>query len=132
MSKFILITIVLTSIIVTTSCRESKKEFKAALLEKSWTQSFEEKTSEGIEIYRPSDYIDFPIARFRQILTFHDNNVCEYLVLAENDAHYKEKGRWEYEGETNSIKVLKSNSEMLYEFVIIALTDNLLKLKPNN
>ena len=40
-----------------------------------------------------------------------------------------EKGKWEFDEKTNSIKVLNSDSEIIYEFEIVGLTDDLLKLK---
>ena len=129
MSRLILITFLVASVALITSCEKKQKGFQASLLEKSWTQSFEEKTSDDIEIYRPSDYKEFPIARYRQVFSFHDNNVCEYLMLAENDAHYMEKGKWEFDDKPNIIKVLNSDSEIIYEFEIVGLTDELLKLK---
>lgn len=131
MRKFILITIVLASIILT-SCATKSKVRPIALLEKSWTQSSEDKISDDIEIYRPSDSKDFPTSRYRQILEFEDNDVCKYLVLAPNDGHYMETGNWEFDDKTNIIKISNSDSEMIYEFEMMELTQDILKLKVKN
>ncbi len=131
MRKLILLTVVFASAMMIASC-EKNDVIQVSSLEKSWTQSYEEKISENIEIYRPSDYKDFSLSRYRQIFNFDDNNVCNYLVLAANDGHYMETGSWEYNDKTNIIKIFSSNFEMLYEFEVVALTDNLLKLKATN
>ena len=115
-----------------TSCENSKKEVQMILLEKSWTQSFEEKTTENIEIYRPSDSKNFPMARYRQIFNFLDNEVCEFLVLADNDAHAMEKGRWYFNDKASSIKISNLDSELLYDFEIVQLTEDILMLKTKN
>lgn len=116
---------------ITRSCKKNDEVNNVAFLEKSWTQSFEEKTSDEIEIYRPSDFVDFPLSRYRQIFKF-DDNACHYLVLAENDGHYMAKGSWEYNDKTNIIKIFSSNSQMIYEFEVVEVTEHLLKMKLKN
>lgn len=133
MKKLILIPMVLASIIMTIRCDKSKKnELQSVLLENSWTQSFEEKAADNIDIFRPTDYKEFPIARYRQIFKFHANNVCDYLVLAENDAHYMDKGKWDYDEITNQIKVFNSESDIIYKFEVVELSADLLQLKSQN
>ena len=132
MRKLILLIVISSSILAITGCEKNSEIIQISFLEKSWTQSYEEKTSEEIEIYRPSDYKDFPSNWYRQIFNFHDNDVCEYLVLAANDGHYMESGNWAYSEKTNIIKIFNSNSEILYEFEVVELTNDLLKLKARN
>ncbi len=132
MRKLIVISIVLASVILLSSCGKKPAANKVSMLEKSWTQSSEEKTTDEIEIYRPSNYKDFPPSRYRQIFNFKDNNVCEYLVLSENDAHFMETGNWEYDDNTKTIKISNSDSIMMYEFEIVELTAMILKLKTKN
>ena len=132
MRKLIVISIVLASVILLSSCGKKPASNKVTMLEKSWTQSSEEKTSDEIEIYRPSNYKDFPPSRYRQIFNFKDNNACEYLVLSENDAHFMETGNWEYDDITKTIKISNSDSIMIYEFEIVELTTMILKLKAKN
>lgn len=131
MRKFFLFTIVFTSVMIS-SCEQNDVVIQASLLEKGWTHSFEEKTSGEIEIYRPGDYKDFPLSRYRQMFNFEANNVCDYRVLAANDGHHMETGRWEYKKKKNVIRIFNSKSVMIYEFDILELTDNLLKMKAKN
>jgi hypothetical protein len=132
MRKLILLIVISSSILAITGCEKNNEIIQISFLENSWTQSYEEKTSEKIEIYRPSDYKNFSLSRYRQSINFHDNDVCEYLVLAANDGHYMESGNWEYSEKTNIIKIFNSNSEILYEFEVVELTNDLLKLKARN
>jgi len=129
MGKFIFLVIALSTAIMFTSCEKDKNTNHISLLKKSWTHSYEENTSEIYDVYRPSDYKDFPASWFRQVFYFKDNNVCDYLVLAPNDAHYMEKGNWEYDEKTNNIKVMNMKYDILYELEIIELRDDLLKIK---
>ncbi len=130
MSRLNLITMVFASAFMMTSCEESKNRLQIELLENNWTQAFEEKLSDDLEVYRPSDYKDFPVARYRQVFNFHENKVCEYLVLAENDGHYMETGTWEYDPKTNRIKILNSETEIVHDFEVVQLSEDLLKLEP--
>ena len=129
MSKHKIISIVLIAAFMISGCEKDSDAIQISLLEKSWTQSYEENISESYIIYRPSDYKDFPPSRYRQVYIFRDNKNCEYLILAPNDAHYMENGNWEYDAKNNIIKVMNSDFIVLYEFEIIELKDDLLKLK---
>ena len=129
MSRFILISLVLISALTLITCKESKEGFQTALLEKSWTQSYEEKTADEIEIYRPSQSKEFPMSRYRQIINFQENHQCEYLVLSENDGHYMENGTWEFNDVTNSITIFNSDADIIYEIEILELTNSILKVK---
>jgi hypothetical protein len=132
MRKLILLSVILAMVIVISSCEKNDEIIQISLLEKSWIQSYEEKTSEEIEIFRPSNFKEFPLSRYRQFFNFDNNNVCHYSKLAPNDGHFMENGRWKYMDKTNIIKVFNSNYEMLFAFEVIELTDNLLKLKALN
>lgn len=132
MRDLILLTIAFVSVMMFTCCEESNDTIQKSMLEKGWTQSFEEKSSEGIEIYRPSDYRDFSISRYRQIFNFYENNICDYRVLAANDGHYMESGSWEFNGQTNIITIFNSKLEVLYEWEVIELKSKVLKMKAKN
>jgi hypothetical protein len=121
--------IILSIAIILTCCEKEQNTFQISMLKKSWTHSYEEDTSENYDIYRPSDYKIFPAGWFRQIFYFKDNNACDYLVLAPNDAHYMEEGIWELNEKTNTIKIMNMEYDILFRFKIIELSDNLLKLK---
>ena len=101
------------------------------MLEKSWTHSTEE-SSEQFELYRPSESREFPMSRYRQVFNFKGNNVCEYLELSPTDAHAMKKGIWELDEKTNIIKIYNQDSKLKYEFEVIEIKDDLLKLKASN
>ena len=107
---------------------ELEKVFDLDLIKGSWLHSQEEDTEDGYLIYRPSDYKEFPPSRFRQYFEFKDNNVCSYLVLAPNDAHYVQEGVWEYNESTNIIKIM-SEKDVIFELQIFELNKNILKLR---
>ena len=132
MRNLTLITILLASMMVLISCETKDELTNASLIKKSWTRSYEEENSKESEIYRPSDYKDFGISRYRQIFNFEDKNVCNYLVLAPDDGHYMESGSWEYNDITNIIKIFNSNSVVLHEFEVVLISHDLLKLKAIN
>ncbi len=130
MKKFIFLNFVFLLIMLVAGCEKNDDELtQTSVLEKSWTRSYEEETLEEIEIYRPSDSKDFPLSRYRQIFNFKDNNVCEYLILAANDAHYLESGFWDYNEKTNIVTIFNLDFEILYVFEVVELTDILLRLK---
>ena len=129
MEKYRKIIIVIFSLIMTMSFYNCNEITPEVFLQKSWSRSYEEEISKEIQIYRPSNYKEFPPSRYRQVFEFEANNVCKYLVLAENDGHYMENGKWEYDESTKIIKIFSSTSEILYEFKVVELTNNLLKLE---
>lgn len=133
MRKLIYFTVVLLLFAGFTSCEKNDDNdaIQGALLKKSWTQSYEEKISEEIEIYRPSDYKDFSLSRYRQIFIFYDNNACDYRVLAANDGHYMLSGSWDFNNQTNIITIYNSELEVLYEWELVELKDKILKMKAN-
>lgn len=129
MKKLIFLPVVLASIVITVSCEKDDEVDQISLIDQKWIESYEEKTSEEIEIYRPGHYEDFPPSWYRQFFFFKNNNVCEYSVLAPNDGHYTASGSWAYTERTKIIKIFSSDSEILYEFQIVEVANDLLKLK---
>jgi len=130
--KFVLLIVVLSSAMMMISCAINEETIEKSLLEKSWTQSYEESTAEEFEVYRPSDYMEFPSSRYRQVFDFKANNECDYLVLAPNDGHYMKNGAWKYEEKTTTLKIFNPDFEVLYEFEVVELNNDLLKLKTIN
>jgi len=129
MEKYRKIIIVIFSLIMAMSFNNCNEITPEVFLQKSWSRSYEEEISKEIQIYRPSNYKEFPPSRYRQIIDIEPNNTCKYLVLAKNDGHYMENGKWEYDESTKIIKIFNSNSEITYEFEVVELTNDLLKLK---
>lgn len=119
-----LISLLALSMLLFARCEKAETP---ALLKQRWIDSFEE-ASDGYTVFRPSDYKDFPVSRFRLTFELHDNHACSYLVLAPNDAHYVNEGVWEYNGKTNTVKI-RHGKTIIYTFKIITLEDDLLKVK---
>ena len=96
----------------------------------SWTNSYEEETiNHETEIFRPSNYKEFPLSRYREKLTFAQDSNCSYLVLAPNDGHYFKNGKWSFENRENNIVQILDTSGVAYKkFQIVELKQDLLKL----
>lgn len=71
---------------------------------KEWVDSRERK---DVLVWRPIDYKEFPLTRFREKIVFHENGVYEILRLAPDDRHYFEKFRW---------RLSKDNSKIIVYF----------------
>ncbi len=96
-------------------------------LTKSWTNSFEEQT-DSIQIYRPSNYKQFPIARFREIFEFSKDSSCSYLVLSPVDAHYMQIGKWSIISRGNKVIGIFDSSQAVYrKFQLVELKQDLLR-----
>ena len=132
MRKLIILSIVIAAGISITSCNKDNETIQRSLLENSWTHSYEESIPGQIEVYRPTNYKEFPPLRFRQIFNFKSNNLCDYLVLSPNDGHYLKNAFWDFDEKANIIKIYTKNSEVLYRYEVIELRDNLLKIKAIN
>lgn len=97
---------------------------------KSWTNSYEEEDiNRSPQIYRPSDYKEYPSSRYREQLTFNNDSNCKYLVLDPADAHYIKSGKWSMiDREKNIINILDSSGAVYKKFQIVELKQDLLKL----
>ncbi|QCX38066.1 hypothetical protein FF125_06355 [Aureibaculum algae] len=91
----------------------------------TWLESYEE----SYGIYRPSDYKIFPESIYRQSYTFMINNECEYLVLSPVDAHYIEKGYWEYIEKDNVINIYNPDKELFKKLKVTSIAAELLQIE---
>lgn len=101
--------------------------FDLRLLYKEWKHSYEEVT-DSVQIYRPSDFKEFQASWFRQVYEFKSDNICNYLVLSPTDAHYFEEGIWSYSSTDQLLKIFDINGNIITEYKIVELNENLLKL----
>lgn len=92
------------------------------LLINCWKYSYEETTSDNSKVYRPCDSMEFPPSRFRSTFIFKENNDCEYLELAPNDAHFFKNGSWEYESESRIILIKDEGNQVIQKLVVMDLT----------
>lgn len=93
-----------------------------------WVHAYEEEGSEGYAVYRPHEFQEFPASRFRHAFHFKDNDTCSFLVLAPDDRHYFQDGNWQYDEATGIVRV-SDGTYVIYEFRIVELTDDLLKVE---
>ena len=120
-------------LLVLFSCKDKSDPVEADIeidnLYNSWTNSWEEQTSgDSTKIFRPSNYKEFAISRYREVLIFNQNNTCSYLVLAPNDAHYFQNGRLTLvDQEKNIFAILDSTEQVYKKFQITELKKDLLK-----
>ena len=122
---------IIVSVLIITGCNKNDELIQPFNLKMNWIESHEENTSGEIKIYRPGDFNDFQLSRYRQVFNFGDNNVCEYRVLAPNDAHYMAIGSWEYKHKTKILMIYNSDLQKIYDFELVELTNQVLKLKAN-
>lgn len=113
------------------SCSSVSKVQHDSMLEKIWTHDTEEST-EQYDLYRPSDYKVFPPSRYRQVFDFKKDGVCAYLFLEPTDGHMMRIGKWNLDEKTNSIKIYDQHAVLLYQFEVVEMSDDLLKLKAKN
>lgn len=129
MRKLICLPVFFSIMMITISCEKEDEVDPTSLVHQRWIESYEDKTSEEIEIYRAGDYKDFPPSRYRQVFYFNDNSGCKYSILAPDDGHYMANGRWKFNDKTSMITIFNLDSEIIYELEIVDLTNNILKLK---
>jgi hypothetical protein len=105
----------------------SEQNFNLSNLYKEWIHAYDEET-DSVQIYRPSDFKEFQASWFRQVYEFNSDNSCKYLVLSPTDAHYFEDGIWDYTSTNELLKIFDINGNIITEYKIVELNENLLKL----
>jgi len=132
MRMLIIISIVSIGSLGLIGCRADEELYQTSLLKTKWVESYEEKISDQVDIYRPGKLEDFPISWYRQVFHFGDENTIQYRILAPNDAHYMAEGSWEYLESNKIIKIYNSDAEKIYELEVVELTSQVLKLVVKN
>jgi len=108
--------------------KKEKTGMKSSKLLGCWTDSYEE-NSDNTKIYRPCNFKSFPISRFRFKMDLKEDGSCTYLYLAPNDAHSKKAGTWTFDEETKNFKILSTGKEVIREFVIAKVEEDVLQIK---
>ena len=120
-------------LVILFSCKEKSNPVNSDVdynyFYKSWTNSYEEQIiNDPTNIFRPSDYKEFPAARYRETLIFNQDNTCSYLVLAPNDRHYFQDGKWNLDDQgKNIITIFDSTNTVYKKFQITELKQDILK-----
>lgn len=93
-----------------------------------WIHSREEEKGDGILVYRPSGFRDFPPSRFRMQYVFGGGGKCQWMHLSPTDAHHLRGGKWQMDAKAdNLIHVTQGNERISYE--IVELNGDVLKIK---
>lgn len=97
-----------------------------------WIDSHEENTiNSKAEMYRPCDYKQFPLTRFRYKITFLKEGKCSWLQLEPNDRQHTMDGTWTYVKSAKTIEVFDSSKKSILKFKIVELQKDRLQLVRN-
>ncbi len=108
----------------------SKDHVKAdPLLAKCWTHAFEEDGQDNNMIFRPCLTHTFPAPRYRHTFTLNENGEAEYSVLAPNDAHTTEQGKWSYDSASKKLKISNQENAAVHVYEVLEINEDLLRLK---
>lgn len=100
-----------------------------ALFLKCWANAFEEQVTDSILIFRPCATHTFPAARYRNTITFNPNGEVEYSVLADNDAHTMEQGKWFYNVQTKKLMIVDKSNALVHGYEVVEIGEDVLKVK---
>lgn len=89
-----------------------------------------EEDPEGSEykVYRPCDFKDFPLSRYRHKLELRENNECSWLRLVPNDAHFMVEGTWDFNENELEIVASEASGNAVLKFKIFGVNEKGLKL----
>lgn len=110
-------------LLTSTGCTIKAGSDPDPLFLKCWTHAFEEDRQDGVQNFRPCATHTFPAARYRNTFTLKENGEVEYSVLAANDAHTTENGKWAYDAKTKKLMIGST------EYTVIMIQEDLLRLK---
>ena len=110
-------------------CTSENKSAPDPLMLNCWTNAFEEEGQNNIRIFRPCATHTFPAARYRNTFTLKENGVVEYSVLAPNDAHTIEEGKWSYDPQTKKLRISNNENVPVYDYEVLEINEDLLRLK---
>ncbi len=110
-----------------------QNEIDMSYFYKTWINSFEEQSTTKRFIYRPEGFKIFQPSWFRMKYIFNEDNSCNWLVLAPDDAHYLQSGTWISSRYNKNSVLIHDTAGILQEdlsFVIVNLKESLLEIKP--
>jgi hypothetical protein len=93
-----------------------------------WRHSQEEQQQpDKDEIYRPKDFKEFPLSRFRMAYIFHKNGDCDWYAGHPLDAHHFKPGKWRVDSNDKSIlQIIKDGVTEQYR--VTELTKDILRI----
>lgn len=93
-----------------------------------WVRSREEEhQTDRDQIYRPKNFKEFPVSRFRMQYIFRKNGDCDWYYLAPDDNHHFKPGKWRIDPNDRSVlQVIKGATTESYR--VTRLTKSLLRM----
>lgn len=131
-TKFLYLSFIVAAFVIFQSCNSTANLSSSSAtkaLQQNWKHSHEESSTDGSEIYRPSNYKTFPPSMFRQAYNLQANGKCEYLVLHPADAHYMAKGNWSYDPETHTLEIKDAYFKTVAKYEVVELGKDILKVR---
>ena len=90
--------------IMTSGSNQTTTGINTEYLCQHWVHSREEQQeNDKDQIYRPKDFKQFPLSRFRMRYIVYKNGDCDWYSGAPNDAHYFKHGKWGVDPNDKSI-----------------------------
>lgn len=104
---------------------------KSPVIEKCWTNSYEEATNTDQQIFRPCDFKDFPPSHYRLRFDLSSGNVASYLLLSPVDAHHMVPGTWSYDESSKALIIKDSTGVSAHTYQVIDLAADKLVVTGN-
>ncbi len=104
---------------------------KNTLIQKCWTNSYEEATDGGPQIFRPCDYKEFAASHYRLRFELNPDNVANYLFLSPVDAHHMVTGTWSYDESSKALIIKDSTGVSAHTYQLIELASDKLVVTGN-
>ncbi len=97
-------------------------------LTQHWVHSREEAAADSkVEVFRPTDYKEFPPSRFRKQYIFNEGGDCLWYYLAPNDGHHFRPGTWAFDtDEADLLYIQEGDQRVIYR--VVELTEELLRM----
>ncbi len=94
-----------------------------------WTHSMEEDPNSNVQIYRPCDFMEFPVSRFRMTMTLHSDGTAEYLELSPVDAHQTVAGSWRFTEEDSNFQLMNEKEDAILSGTVGELSSDILAIR---
>jgi hypothetical protein len=131
MKKIVLFASIISGLL-TFACKDPDKvDFNHDELLKCWTYSYEEATGDESLLFRPCDFMEFPVSHYRIRFTLLENNQASYLQLSPVDAHQMALGTWNYNDDSKLLAILNTLGDTVHQYVVNKIEADKLILKPN-
>ena len=98
-------------------------------LYRHWVNAYEEEGTDGVKVYRPDTYRQFPPSRFRMAYVFRQDSTCDWFYLDPADAHQFRAGTWARDGQIQDVIHINQGGTVV-SYRIVELTQDILRFSP--